>query len=168
MVKVEPDPRMKADPAVFAAQTKAALEARDELSELNGLVNRMEKIQAQLRPLGRTKDELGTRAASLLQKVAAMEEPLYNPAALHDSKVYLHFLSRISDRLARVSGQISAGYGEPPSQMVLDELAELSAEVKRRAAEFDRFLATDAVAFNKFAAEQGVQALTLAKPPMPK
>jgi hypothetical protein len=47
--------------------------------------------------------------------------------------------------------------------MVLDELNELTAEVKKHAAEFEHFLATDAVAFNKFAAEQGVQALWLEK-----
>ncbi|MFZ0819990.1 MAG: hypothetical protein WAM91_07960 [Candidatus Acidiferrales bacterium] len=168
-VKVEPDPRMKTDPAGFAVQTKAALNARNALSELNTLVNHMEMIRGQLHVLGvRSKTEVGSRALDLEQKVAAMEDPLYNPAALHDSKVYLHYLSRMSDRLSRVAGQVSAGYGELPSQMALDELAELSAEVKRRVAEFDHFLATDGVAFNKFAAEQGVQALTLPKPPAPK
>jgi photosystem II stability/assembly factor-like uncharacterized protein len=168
-VRVEPDPRMKTDPAGFAAQVKAALEARDTQSELNTLVNHMEMIRAQLHALGvRSKSEVAIRASALEQKISAMEEPLYNPASLRDSKVYLHYLSRVSDRLVRVAGQISAGYGEPPSQIVLDELAELSAEVRRRAAEFDHFLATDAVAFNKFAAEQGVQALALGKPPAPK
>jgi len=70
----------------------------------------------------------------------------------------------VQDRLFRVAGQIAAPYGEAPSQLVLDELAELTAAVKRQAAEFDHFLATDAVAFNKFAAEQGVQALRIEKP----
>ncbi len=168
MVKVEPDPRVKTDPAIFAAQTKAALEARNALSELDSLVNHMEKIQAQLRPLGKTKDKLGTRAADLQQKVVAMEEPLFNPASLYDSKVYLHYLSSISDRLSRVAGQVTGNYGEAPTQMALDELAELATGIKRRAAEFDHFLATEGAAFNKFAAGQGVEALTLAKPPVPK
>ncbi len=168
-VRVEPDPRVKIDPAGFAAQTKAALEARDAISELAMLLNYMEMIRAQLRALGvRSKTEVGNRANLLEQKVAAMEEPLYNSAALHDSKAYLHYLSRVYDRLSRVTGQITANYGEAPTQMTLDELGELTAEVKRHAAEFDHFLATDAVAFNKFAAEQGVQALALGKPPEPK
>jgi hypothetical protein len=163
-VRVEADPRMKANAADFAAQTKAALDARVSLSDLNALLNHMEMIRTQLRALGvRAKSEVGSRALDLEQKVAAMEAPLYNSAALHDSKVYLHYLSSVSDRLARVSGQINAPYGEAPSQMVLDELNELTAEVKKHAAEFEHFLATDAVAFNKFAAEQGVQALWLEK-----
>ena len=53
--------------------------------------------------------------------------------------------------------------------MTLDELAELTAEVKKRnVADFDHFLATDGVAFNKFAADQGAQAITLGKPATPK
>jgi hypothetical protein len=164
-VRVDPDPRMKADPAAFAAQTRPALEARTALSELAALLNHMEMIRAQLHALGTGRtDPVAIRAADLEGKVAEMEDPLYNPASLHDSKVYLHYLSRVQDRLSRVASQISAPYGEAPTQMMVDELAELAAEVKRHAAEFDRFLATDAVAFNKFAAEQGVQALALGKP----
>jgi hypothetical protein len=164
-IKVLPDPRMKADPAGFAAQTRSALDARTAMAELATLLNHMERIRTQLHTLGAgRKDPVAIRAVDLENKVMAMEDPLYNPASLHDSKVYLHYLSRVQDRLSRVAGQISAPYGEAPSQIVLDELVELTAEVKRHAAEFDHFLATDAVAFNKFAAEQGVQALALEKP----
>jgi hypothetical protein len=163
-VQVTADPRIKADSAGFAAQTKSGLDARSALAELATLLNRMEMIRTQLHAIGTgRKDPVALRAIDLENKVAAMEDPLYNPASSHDSKVYLHYLSRVQDRLGRVASQISAPYGEAPSQMLLDELAELSAEVKRRAAEFDRFLAADGVAFNKFAAEQGVQALALGK-----
>ena len=164
-LRVEADARMKADPAGFAAQTKASLDARASLSELNALLNHMEAIRAQLLALGlHKKDELGTRAMSLEVKVEAMEDPLYNREAPHDSKAFLHSLSRVQDRLLRVNGQISAAYGEAPSQLTLDELAELTAEVKKRAAEFDHFLAADGAEFNKFAAAQGVQALALGRP----
>ncbi len=163
-VRVEADPRMKADAAGFAAQTKGAIDARGALSDLAVLVNDMEAIRAQLLALGlHRKDELGTRAASLTAKVEAMEEPLYNRDAPRDSKAFLHSLSRVQDRLLRINGQISGAYGEAPSQVTLDELAELTADVKKRAADFDHFLATDGASFNKFAAEQGVQALALGK-----
>jgi hypothetical protein len=163
-LRVEADPRMKADAAGFAAQTKAAIDARSALSDLDVLVNRMEAIRAQLLALGlNKKDELGTRAMSLDVKLEAMEDPLYNRDAPRDSKAFLHSLSRVQDRLLRVNGQISSAYGEAPSQLTVDELAELTAEVKKRATEFDHFLATDGAAFNKFAAEQGVQALALGK-----
>ena len=164
-VQVLADPRMKADAAGFAAQTKAALEARNALTDLAILLNHMEAIRTQLHALGGgRKDPVALRAIDLETKVMAMEEPLYNSAALRDSKVYLHYLSSVQDRLSRVAGQINAPYGEAPSQIVMDELSELTAQVKQHSAEFDRFLGTEAVAFNKFAAEQGVQALWLGKP----
>jgi photosystem II stability/assembly factor-like uncharacterized protein len=164
-VQVAADPRMKADPAGFAAQTKAGLDARSALTELATLLNRVETTRAQLHGLsaGR-KNQVALRAADLENKVMEIESPLFNPASLHDSKVYLHYLSSAQDRLFRVAGQIAAPYGEAPSQLMLDELAELTAEVKRRAAEYEHFLATDGMAFNKFAAEQGVQALRIEKP----
>jgi photosystem II stability/assembly factor-like uncharacterized protein len=163
-VRVEADPRMKADAAGFAAQTKAALDARNGLTDLAILLNHMEAIRTQLHAIGAgRKDPVALRAVDLENKVMEMEAPLYNTAALHDSKVYLHYLSSIQDRLSRVAGQINAPYGEPPSRIVSDELSELTAEVKRHAAEFDYFLATDAVEFNKFAADHGVQALRLYK-----
>jgi photosystem II stability/assembly factor-like uncharacterized protein len=164
-VRVEADPRMKADPAGFAVQTKWALEARTALSELSTLLNHMEMIRTQLHSIGAgRKDPVAIRALDLESKVMAMEDPLYNPASTRDSKVYLHYLTRVQDRLTRVAGQISSPYGEAPSQMTLDELSELTAEIRKHKEEFDHFLATDAVAFNKFAAEQGVQALALGKP----
>ena len=163
-VRVEADPRMKADAAGFAAQTKAAMDARGALSDWAALVNHMEVIRGQLLALGlHKKDEVGTRAMSLAVKVEAMEDPLYNREAPRDSKAFLHSLSRVQDRLLRINGQISGAYGEAPSQVTLEELAELTADVKKRAAEFDHFLATEGAAFNKFAAEQGVQALALGK-----
>ena len=166
-VRVEADPRSKVDPAVFAAQTKAAIDARDTLSRLDTIINRIEAMRSQLRALIRAHtldSEAETNAQQLEQKLAAMEEPLYNSAALTDSKAYLHYLSRVHDRLSRVAGQMSANYSEPPSQMALDELSGLRGEVEKSVAAFNQFLATDATAFNKSAAAQGVQALAVGSP----
>jgi hypothetical protein len=164
-VRVEADPHSRVDAAIFAAQTKAALEARDLLSQLDTLLNRMEATRSQLKLLQRShgSSPLGDRARDLEQKIAAMEEPLYNAAALTDSKAYLHYLARLHDRVSRIGGQMSGDYSEPPNQMVLDELSELTAEVKKQIAAFDQFLSTEGAAFNKFAAEQGVQAISIEK-----
>ncbi len=133
--KVEADPRMKANAAGFAAQTKASIDARSALSDLNVLVNHMEAIRAQLVALGlHKKDELGTRATSLVVKVETMEDPLYNRDAPRDSKAFLHSLSRVQDRLLRVNGQISSSYGEAPSQLTLDGWRNWTAEIKKSAA----------------------------------
>jgi photosystem II stability/assembly factor-like uncharacterized protein len=166
-VQVEADPRGKVDAAVFAAQSKAALEARESLSLLDTLLNRIEAMRVQFRALIRAhslESGLETRAQELEQRLAAMEEPLYNSAALTDSKAYLHYLSRVHDRLARVAGQVSANYSEPPNQMALDELAELRGEVEKSVAAFNQFASSDASAFNKAAAERGVQAVTIGPP----
>ena len=165
-VRVDSDPRVKVDAAIFAAQTKAALEARDLLSQLDVLLNRMEATQSQLKSVQRTSGnaQLADRARELAQKVAAMEEPLYNAAALTDSKAYLHYLARLHDRVARLGGQFTGNYSAAPSQMSLDEMTELIREVKKQVDAFDQFLATEGAAFNKFAAEQGVQAIAIGKP----
>ena len=165
-VQVEPDPRAKADPAGFAEQVKDALAARDALSQLDEMVNRIEAMKSQLQMLERAQlagPAVAARAHDLHEKLVALEEPLYNPAALNDSKAYLHYLSRLHDRLSRVAGQMSANYGAAPSQMTLDAFAGLQEELKKRAEEFRHFVAVDVAAFNKFAAEQGAQALATGK-----
>ena len=148
-VRVDSDPRVKVDAAIFAAQTKAALEARDLLSQLDVLLNRMEATQSQLKSVQRTSGnaQLADRARELAQKVAAMEEPLYNAAALTDSKAYLHYLARLHDRVARLGGQFTGNYSAAPSQMSLDEMTELIREVKKQVDAFDQFLATEGAAF---------------------
>lgn len=165
-VEVEPDPRVKADAAGFAEQVKDALAARDALSQLDEMVNRIEAMKGQLHMLERPQlagQAVADRARELDAKLVALEEPIYNPAALNDSKAYLHYLSRLHDRLSRVAGQMSANYGAAPSRMTLDAFAELQSELKQRVEEFNNFIAVDAAAFNKFAAEQGAQALATGK-----
>jgi len=129
-------------------------------------VNRIEAMRAQLRTLTRTQSnqELANRARELDSKLDALEQPLYNTTMASDSKYYLHSLSRLSDRLIRLLGAISGNYGMPPSQPVLEEWAEVRAALKTHIEEFNKFLATDAAAFNKFAADQGVQAISPGKP----
>ena len=165
--QVMADPRSKVDATVFVAQTKAALEAREAISTLDAMVNRIELMRSQIRALARPQSEnsaVADRARDLDQKLSAIEQPLYNPAALTDSKSYLHWLSTLHDRLTRTAGAMTANYSEPPSQMALDELTELRGELEKGIAAFNQFLANDAAAFNKFAAEQGVQAVSTGKP----
>ncbi|HXQ97308.1 MAG TPA: hypothetical protein VN774_02610 [Candidatus Limnocylindrales bacterium] len=165
-VHVEADPKFKGDNSGFQAQLKAGLEVRDALSSLNEVVNRIEAMRAQLRTLTRTQSnqELANRARELDAKLDALEQPLYNTTMASDSKYYLHSLSRLSDRLIRLLGAISGNYGLPPSQPVLEEWAEVRAALKAHIEEFNKFLATDAPAFNKFAADQGMQAIAPGKP----
>jgi photosystem II stability/assembly factor-like uncharacterized protein len=164
-VRVEADPRVKANPAAFAAATQAALEGRDAVSDLDVLLNRMEATRAQLRLLSRPggNTAVADRARDLEKKIADMEDPLYNSAALTDSKAYLHYLSRLHDKLTRAAGQVAGNYGEGPTQMNLDELKELTADTKKAVADYDQFLATEGAAFNKFAASLGVEAISIGK-----
>jgi len=163
-VKVVGDPRLKLDAAGFAAQSKAALEARDLLSDLNVLINSLEANRTRLAGLAKRKDEIGPRAAQLETKFAAIEDPLFTLGGMHDSKYFLHSLSVVRDRVTRMTGALAQSYGEAPSQLMLDELADLKAQVARSRADYEKLVAGDAAAFNKFAADQGVQALDLSRP----
>jgi photosystem II stability/assembly factor-like uncharacterized protein len=166
---VEADPnRYKGDNSGFTAQVKAGLEVRDALSSLNEVVNRIEAMRAQLRILTRSQasinQPLADRARELDAKLDALEQPLYNTTMASDSKYYLHSLSRLSDRLTRLLGAISGNYGMPISEPVLAEWTDLRAAFKTHIEEFNKFIATDAAAFNKFAADQGAQAISPGKP----
>ncbi len=166
---VEPDPnRFKGDNSGFQAQVKLGLEVRDALSSLNEVVSRIEAMRAELRTLTHSQppsnQALLDRARELDSKLAALEEPLYNTTMATDSKYYLHSLSRLSDRLTRLLGAISQNYGMPVSEPVLEEWADVRSALKIHIEEFNKFLSTGAAAFNKFAAEQGVQAISPGKP----
>ena len=125
-------------------------------------------MRAQLRILTRSQasinQPLADRARELDAKLDALEQPLYNTTMASDSKYYLHSLSRLSDRLTRLLGAISGNYGMPISEPVLAEWTDLRAALKTHIEEFNKFIATDAAAFNKFAADQGAQAISPGKP----
>ncbi len=175
--EVEADPRFHVDKAVFEAQTKAALEARDEISTLNRALNRMESIHAQvgaleklLRASGES-NETGEEAVpvsyrpvleqarSLDRKLRKLETSIYNTDVQPAGEDSIHYLARFHDRLTGLMRSVNWAYDQPPNQLALDEMAEVRKELETHLQAFNDFLKTDVMAFNKLALEKGANTL---------
>ncbi len=176
-VRVEADPRFPVDMAAFQAQTKAALEVRDEVSALNRALNRMESLHAQLGTLQRLLrggDEgevtpasyrpVLAEARSLDRKLRTFEEKVYNTEVQTGGEDSIHYLARFHDRLGRLMRAIAMGYDQAPSEPVLEEKAALHQELEATLGEFNRFLKEDVAAFNKMALEKGANTLFAGNP----
>jgi photosystem II stability/assembly factor-like uncharacterized protein len=163
-LRVEGDPRSHATPADYEAQTRAALEARDLVSSVDNEINRISALRQQLDTLEnvvRSQSEenadqsLLASAANLAKSLDVLEDPIFNLPAVNDSKGYLHYLSRLHDRVTRLQGEISSGYGQPPSDAMLSELAELKQEAAASDQKFQAFVKGDLAEFNRAAASSG-------------
>lgn len=176
-LKVESDPRFHLDAAAFEAQTKAALEARDELSALNEALNRMESMHAQLGALekqlqGSDEEEavpasyqmVLTQAKSLDKKLRDQEEQVYNTQVQSGGEDSIHYLAKLHNRLGGLMRGITSNYGQAPGELVLDEKAELHKELADRLQEFNGFLKTDVAEFNKLALKNGANTLFAGNP----
>jgi len=175
--EVEADPRFHVDKAVFEAQTRAALEARDEISTLNRALNRMESIHAQvgaleklLRASGES-NETGEEAVpvsfrpvleqarSLDRKLRKLETDIYNTDVQPAGEDSIHYLARFHDRLTGLMRSVNWAYDQPPNQLALDEMAEVRKELETHLQALNDFLKTDVTAFNKLALEKGANTL---------
>jgi photosystem II stability/assembly factor-like uncharacterized protein len=160
-LQVAADPRTQAAAADFRVQTKAALEAREMVSTVNREINRIDALRQQLETLeevlvAHQKDDayrpLLEQALQLEEKLDALEDPIYNRAAIGDSKGYLHYFSRLHDRVTRLLGAIGAGYAQAPSDATLEQMAKLKKEVAASEQTFRTFVSRDLAEFNRAAA----------------
>lgn len=162
---VLPDPRSHAAPADFQAQTRAALGAREAVSEIDGEINRIDALRQQLSTLesllSAHADNASYRALledarSLGSRLDALEDPLYNRAAAGDSKGYLHYFSRLHDRALRLLSGLGSGYAQPPADASLQAMAELKKELAASQKSFQQFVNSDLERFNRAATAAGV------------
>ena len=96
------------------------------------------------------------QALELEERLNALEDPIYNREAVGDSKGYLHYFSRLHDRVTRLLGTLNSGYAQPPSDAAREQLAKLKAEVAGSEQAFAAFVRQDLAEFNRTAAAQGV------------
>ncbi len=167
-LEVRPDPRSHAARAAFQAQAHAALAARDLLSSVNELTNRIEAVRQQLEtleyillahPENTAYQNLFAEARQLESKLDRIESPIYNRAAAGDSKAYLHYLSTLDARADHLLATLEIGYAQRPTGAMTDEMARVSGDATTRAGEFDAFVKQDVAAFNRDAAAAGVSQL---------
>src|SRR5262249_19235304 len=103
-------------------------------------------------------------ASDLDKKLRAYEEPIYNTEA-QDENARLHFLSRFYDRVQGAYRQVSGPYGQPPNEIVKEEIAEVQKELTTQLTAFNALLESDVAGFNKLASQHGANTL-FAGPPI--
>ena len=176
-VEVTGDPRFNVPMDVFRAQTTAALQARELLSALNEALNRADSLRSQVATVQKllsSEDEGNTmlvaykpvleQARTLDKKVKAFQEGVYNTEAQPESQDRLHYLAKLHDRLQGLMRAASGSYDEPPSELVMEEMAGIRRELQTKLAEFNDLLKNDVVAFNKAALEKGANTLFAGTP----
>lgn len=177
IVQVGLDPRFQTDANAFRAQMQAGLELRDELSALSESLNRINSLKKQL---GALQELLGgenqtpqaqaaykpvmEQASILSKKLEQAELPLYNNEVQPGASDRLHFLERFHDRLQGVMRNVLSDYGQPPTDLQREEMAEVRSQLQGHLNVVNQLLQTDVAAFNKLAIERGASTLFAGQP----
>ncbi len=182
-VEVNPDPNIKIDPENFRASLRFSLEARNAVSALNEMLNRVDAMQKTLtafQGMVRSSDDtelkkkfqpLMGEAFPLARKLRTLKDSVYNSELQSGAEDDIHYLAAFNARLSDLSGSGSAGYGEPPSKLALEQKEEMTKELEDHLADFNKFIQTDVPAYNKDAFALGAPTLyggepiTVKKPP---
>jgi photosystem II stability/assembly factor-like uncharacterized protein len=163
-LEVKLDPRVNVSQADLEKQFKLQLELRDQLSGVYDAVNQIQDVREQLAAM---KKRLGpaTSSKSLLEaadgleaKLVAARDPLINVkiSANEDSLAYPPGLD---GKLAFLAMGVDGFSDSAPTEsqyQEFDRLKKLSAELL---AHWEQVRNTDIAAFQKLAAEQGIQAI---------
>ena len=172
-LQVESDPRFNPDANALRAQLKLALEMRDEVSALTEALNRLNSLHKQITSLeeligGEEGADSQTNVAykpvleqakALDKKLTAMQKPLYNTEVQPYGQDDIHYLQRFHDQLQGIMRGVMNSYGEPPTQLQIEEAASLRTELEQHLQDVNALLNTDVASFNKVAAEHGSSTL---------
>jgi hypothetical protein len=173
-IEVAADPRVNIPIENFRAQTKVALELRDEVSALNTALNRVANMRTQIQAVQRflatgedgqpgvvnaAYQPVVERARALDRKLRGWEEKLINPDVQPGSDDDIHYLARFQSRLQRLGFAVSGGYGTPPNELVQEEMAATRKELDGYLAQFNEIVKMDVNEFNKLAFEKGANTL---------
>ncbi len=174
---VQSDPTLKLSPADLRAEAEAALEARNELSAVNQMINRIDSLERQLAQFEEETSserdaQLKTRYAGILgqgkelrEKLAAIKATLLNPEVQHDvPEDSIHHLARLHEKLQGLAFVLALSYGTPPSAAQRERMAELRKELDGRMEEFNRLLESGVAAYNKAAEQAGAPTLFVSGP----
>jgi hypothetical protein len=175
-VEVRPDPNLKIDPENFRASLRFALEGRNAVSALNTMLNRVDAMQKSLtafQGMVRSSDDndlkkkfqpLMTKAFPLARKLRTLKDSVYNSDLQPTSEDDIHYLTAFNSKLSGLTGFGGFAYGEPPTQLALDQKAELTKELEQHLADFNKLIETDVAAFNKDAFALGAPTLYAGEP----
>jgi photosystem II stability/assembly factor-like uncharacterized protein len=169
-VKVERDPRGAIAQEDVEAQTAFALQVRDDISRLTGIVNSLRSVRDQLNARRAAMaaagqgTELVAMSDGLVRKLDALEEKLHNPRAevVYDilaMKGGAHLYSRLSPLL------MFAIEGDGvPTQGMREVRQELERELDRYAADYAALVERDLAALNDKAVQARVPFVVVPRP----
>ena len=166
--RVLADPNLTIEPAIFEAQTRSGLEARNDVSAVNEMINRIDLINKQIgdfdamvqssqdKALQAKYKPLIEQGKELTKKLSAAKDEVLAPGIQRDvAEDDLHELQRLQSELAGMAYEVSGSFGEMPSPIVLDELHKLEGELNGHLKSFNELLKTDVAAYNKKAEAEG-------------
>ena len=170
-VSARPDPNLKIDPENFRAALRYSLEVRNEVTALNTMLNRVDAMQKTLSAFQgtvRASDDndlkkkfqpLMGKSAQLAKKLQALKDSVYNSQLQPGTEDDLHYLAAFNSKVSDLTGFGAFSYGEPPTQLALDQKAELTKELEQHLADFNKVIQTDVATYNKDAFALGAPTL---------
>lgn len=169
-VRVRADPNQTADLAARRSNLHDALHARNELSALNAVLNRVTAMQATLGAFEHKAGEQARYAAALKQAkgldkaLGALKDGIYNPKVQHEVvEDELHQLTDLHGAAEVLSGSFNLGDQPAPPQLLALQQA-INARIADVIERFNALQAGDVAAYNKAAFAAGAPTVMVGDP----
>lgn len=172
------DPNLEIPQADFAAQARAALEVRNQLSALDDMINRIDEIHNQLSGFetdvegsnapgvkAKFADAL-THAKALDAKLQAVKQGVWNTEIQHNvEEDDIHQLEDLHGKFSDLLDNLSHPYGRPPTPLLTRQMARLRSALDQQLQSFNAMLAGGVAQYNRMARTAGAPAV-LEGPPI--
>ncbi len=158
------DPRVTTTAEDFQAQFDLLLEIRDKLSEVNGTINRVTDLQAQVdgwvKRLGEGNTAVKEAGEALTKTLKNALDPLIVTGLANSAQVLNHG-TRLASKLAQLAPVVYSADHKPTSgaEMVFAELCD---RIDEQATQIQAVLDGDVVKFNKLVQAAGASVLVAA------
>jgi hypothetical protein len=172
-ISVRLDPNVQVSLADYRARLLMALTLRNQMSTLNGMLNRLSAWQQQLNGMGNKLKQSGdskadtgliTQAKKLNDKITGLKNDLWDPGFQHNvGEDFLKDLPHFHGEL-QWNGFFLGGFAQAPSAPFKAKMAELQGRLDAYLARFNQLLQQDVPAFNKAAYGDGAPTLLVGKP----
>ena len=162
--RVLPDPNLHINPEDFRTQTEAALNMRNQMTALNEMIERIDRMQRQIGDFEKSVSAennakyqpLLQQARDLDKKLGAAKASVYNPVIQHNvEEDDIHALADLHGKMAGLTEDLASSYDEPPNALAQEKMVELSKTLNDRLAAFNNLLKHDVAEYNKAAYAAG-------------
>ncbi|MEM9849454.1 MAG: glycosyl hydrolase [Bacteroidota bacterium] len=166
-VSVLPNPKIEAESADYAAQTKLLTATEDAIRDIHDSVNKMRQIQKQFKTLQETLDRsestkmLADSALAIAQKISEWERQLIQP----DQKTFqdvINFPNRLSAELMNLKSRADAFF-PAPTEGAKARFDDLMTTWKTHKDAMETIIDEDVAAFNAWYKEKALPAVVVPK-----